>query len=335
MLEECFAAAKKVGAEIVILDINSPGGLVSEMESICQTIINWHGRLRIVAFPREAYSAAAIISLCCREMGVGSNSRIGAAVIVQSGEDGLSAVDAKMASPHHALQRQFMAASGRPYEVVSAMTIQETQLWWSAEEGFTTTAPSSSDDAQWKQVDGASTVLTMTGNDAIEWGLAVGPCDNEIALLRRLNVNDDVQIVRMDADVDRYLDSLDRRYQDLVKQSTSYFRALGELIDSLNALNKAYSSRDRAKADSLKADIKQQVKRLQNAGRAIAKIDKSLLARRVDVPEDVIEQMKTDAAVLGRISSLLITDTVDGFNEAAERLNGVIASWRKLLGLKE
>jgi hypothetical protein len=109
----------------------------------------------------------------------------------------------------------------------------------------------------------------------------------------------------------------------------------GELIDSLNALNKAYSSRDRAKADSLKADIKQQVKRLQNAGRAIAKIDKSLLARRVDVPEDVIEQMKTDAAVLGRISSLLITDTVDGFNEAAERLNGVIASWRKLLGLKE
>lgn len=334
MLEDCFAAAEKAGAKIVILDINSPGGLVSEMELICQTIINWHSRLRIVAFPRDAFSAAAIISLCCREMGVRPDSRIGAAVIIQTGNGAPTAVDAKMASPHHALQKQFMSASGRPYDVVSAMTIQETQLWWSPEKGFVTTAPPSGDGAAWTQVDGASTVLTMTAADAVKWGLSLGACANEQALLRRMGVIEEVEIVRMDEEVGKYLDALDRRFKDLIKQSNNYFTALGGLVESLGKLRDAYSARDRDSAGRLKADIKQQVTRLQNAGRAIGRIDKSLLARRVDVPEEVVEQMKTDAAVLGRINGLLNTDTADGFNESVDRLNAVITSWRKLLGVQ-
>ena len=68
------------------------------------------------------------------------------------------------------------------------------------------------------------------------------------------------------------------------------------------------------------------------AARRIKGNDRSILARRVTVAEDVIERLDEDAKLIGRISGLLNRNTVDGFNEAADRINEVIRQWRELLG---
>lgn len=331
MLTECLEEAKEMNARAVILDIQSPGGLVSEMEAICETILEHYGDLRIVAYPREAYSAAAIISLCCREMVVRPDSRIGAAVIIAGRAGDVTAVDAKMASPHYAKQRQYMAKSGRPYEVVAAMTIQETALWWSPEHGFTTDEPERTDAKAWSQVDGSTTVLTMTADEAVAWKLASGKASSTWEVLTRLDITGEIAIVDMRDKVDRYTSQMQQRFDSLVKQIRTYFGSLGDLRDAIVDLGEAYRNQDRDAAKRQKSLISQQVMRIQTAGRAIQKIDKTLLARRVKMPDALLDQMQADAAILGRITSLVKTDTYDGFNESVDRLNTVLEAWNALL----
>ena len=105
--------------------------------------------------------------------------------MITQDRNGPSAVDAKMASPHHARQRQFMVASGQPYAVVQAMTIQETELWWSPDDGFTTTEPARSGDGAWEQVDGRTTILTLTGDDCLRMGLATASARSRTVTPRR------------------------------------------------------------------------------------------------------------------------------------------------------
>ena len=332
VLAECLKEAQELEARAVILDIESPGGLVWEMEAICETILAHNRSLRIVAYPREAYSAAAIIALCCKEMIVHPDARIGAAVIINASTAGVSAVDAKMASPHHAKQRQYMSKSGRPYDVVAAMTIMESKLWWNAERGFTTQEPKKDEIADWTLVDGESTVLTMTADEAIRWKLAEGKALMTRDILARLGITGEIDVINMEDQVDQYNAKLQRRFDDLIKQLRVYFGSLVSLRDAIVALGSAYEAKDRNAAKKQKSIISQQVIRIQTSGRAMQKIDKSLLARRVKVPDEMLEQMQADAALLGKVSSLLKTDTYDGFNESVDRLNTVLEAWRTLLG---
>lgn len=331
VLRECLDEAIKMNVEAVILDIKSPGGLVAEMEAICETILNYNSSLRIVAFPREAYSAAAIITLCCKEMVVHPDARIGAAVIIQTSEQGVSAVDAKFASPHHAKQKQYMIRSGRPYELVAAMTIQEAELWWSPTLGFANAPPQETERKEWTQVDGKTTILTMTADEALEWKLAKASAKSINAVIAQLGIIGEIQIVDMQDSVDRYNIGMQRRFDELVRQINVYFGSLVALRDAINDLGDAYENRDRSAAKKHKATISQQVARLQTSGRVIQRIDKSLLARRIKVPDEALDQMQEDGALLGRITSLLKSDTYDGFNESVDRLNTVLKAWQQLL----
>lgn len=331
LVNDLLNQAERDGVMLVVLDINSPGGLVSEMEEICRGIIQRHDRMRIVAYAHEAFSAAAIISLSCRELVVHPSARVGAAVIIKNQGKKVSAVDAKMASPHYALQREFMTASGRPYDVVAAMAIQETQLWWSPTAGFTTDTKTAAS-GDWKQIDTASTILTMTGSEAIEYGLAVGQAANVTGLLSLLKIRQPVEIVDFAGQINRYNAAMDRRLEDLRRQLNLYFESLGDLVSGMNSLADAYNRKDKKAADKAKADISRQVTRMRTAASGIRKSDKSLLARRVDVPDDMLSQLQTDSELLGRIDRILSSDTYEGFNEARERVIKVLDAWRKILG---
>ncbi len=332
LVQKCLSKAFEEGAEAVILDIDSPGGLVSEMEAICETIIAWHDRLRIVAYPDEAYSAAAIIALCCKDLAVRSDSQFGAAVIVKQRGSRVSAVDAKYASPHHARQRQYMAASGQPYEVVAAMTIQETELWFSPTEGFNNSPPDSDRSAsQWKQLDGERTVLTITGDEAVEWGLAATASDNPRQVALDLGLDEQIEIVVMDDIVKQYNRALENQYADLLRQIGNYFNGLNEMARGLDAFAAAARQGDRKAAARAKGDVNRGRNKALSAGRKIRRADRSVIARRVAVPEQVLERMESDAVLIGRIRRLLETNQVDDFNDAVDRINEVIEQWRELL----
>jgi ATP-dependent protease ClpP protease subunit len=330
VLDECFEQAQKDGAQCVILDVDSPGGLVSEMEAICETIIAWHDRLRIVAFDRSAYSAAAIISLSCRELAMTPDGRIGAAVIIKGAPGGhVNAVDAKFASPHYAKQRQYMAASGKPYEVVAAMTIQETSLWWSGEEGFTTTAPTGKEG--WKLIDGATTVLTLTAAEAREYHLADVLAADVDALVPGLGMAGEVTVVSYDDRVQRYNKTFDVQMQRFERQLTNYFEGLRDMVSGLNAYAQAARDGNRRAAQDAKRDVNRARSTVLVASRSLRHSNRSLLSRRVTVAEDAIRRFEEDAALIGRISDLIASDKIDGFKEAADRMNAVLEEWRHLL----
>ncbi|HWB20063.1 MAG TPA: hypothetical protein VG711_07180 [Phycisphaerales bacterium] len=326
-LQQCLERAHELNAEAVLLEIDSPGGLVSEMERICETIIAWKGTLRIVAYPKDAFSAAAVISLSCPELVMHKKSRVGAAVIIIKKGGKTSAVDAKMASPHYAKQKQYMASSGQPYELLSAMTIMETELWWSEQGGFRNAQPQGN---EWSVVDGATTVLTMTADEATRWKVAKGATDSPIAALRFVGITDDVEVMVLNSEVDEYSRRLEQKTGAMVKQLTNYFRSMLMLVQEMNSLASAYNAQDRSQADAIKREIGRDAGKLLNAGRQIAKIDKALLAYRLEIPDAALEQIRTDAQLRGRIRKLVETDTAEGYNEAAERLNAVLSAWQEL-----
>ncbi len=331
LVKACFAEAQRRGAELVLLDVSSPGGLVAEMEAICETIVEWKDRLRIAAFTGDAFSAAAIIALTCPEMVVRPDSRIGAAVIVREGSGGMTAVEAKMASVHHAKQRQFMEASGQPYDVVAAMTIQDTTLWWSPQGGFATAPPAAGEGAGWREVDGRTTVLTMTARQALEWGVADASAPAAAEAAAALGVEGEVVVVGLDDVAKHYNAVLDRKLADLHDGLENYFEGLGGMVAGMNDFVAAVKQGDRRNAGLAKSQINRSRGKVQASARRIREADRSMLSRRVVVGDRVLERLEEDAALLGRISGLMSTDTVDDFNEASVRLNEVLAQWRAMM----
>lgn len=330
-LVHCLEEAERQKADMVILDIDSPGGLVSEMEAICDAILEWHGRMRIVAYTHDAFSAAAIITMCCKEIAVRPDSRIGAATIIsQDGRGGVSALDAKFASPHYARQRQYMQQSGHPYEVVQAMTIQETELWWSPARGFITQTPP--DPHNWQQIDRKETILTMIAQDATRYGVADFEARDTPGLLRELKVPL-AHTIDMQPTLDQYNKDLDFRYSRLRDNFTNYFTGLGTLVTKMNTLFDAYKDRDDASVRSLKREIPREVAKIRNAGTQILRSDRSLLARRFPVPDEFIARIESDNELVAGISRLIDSTSTDGWSEAADRLNEVLEEWRELLGM--
>jgi hypothetical protein len=326
MLRECFREAKRIGAVLVVLDIQSPGGYVCEMEAICEVIIAWSGQLRIVAYPREAYSAAAIIALCCRELAVAHDSRIGAAVMARGG----SALEAKQASPHLARQRQFMAASRKPYEVLQAMTIQETELWWAPGRGFRTHRPPADEDG-WEHVDGPRTVLTMTGEQARRWGVAdfmvgaIGPLALQAGIQEPYRVETFTKLMQ------NQVAQSDRRLEELERNFAAYFQGLGELRSAIEAYISAGRQDDRPTRQRAQADVRRSHAKVMASGHRIRDTERSIMARRLPLHDAVIERLEEDGQLLGMVRRLVNSDRPDGLADAIDRFNAVINAWRELL----
>ena len=77
-----LAAAKKLGADLIVVEFNSPGGLLDESLQIAEMLrdVKW---ARTIAFiPNRALSGAALGSLGCDEIVMGQNGRIGDAGII-------------------------------------------------------------------------------------------------------------------------------------------------------------------------------------------------------------------------------------------------------------
>jgi hypothetical protein len=311
-----------------VLDIDSPGGLVDEMEAICELILEWSDRLRIVAWPDEAYSAAAIIAMSCREMVVRPKAMIGAATIVTTDGESVSELDAKFASPHYARQRQFMERSGRPYDVVAAMTIQESRLWWSADGGFAASAPN--EPTGWREVDGATTVLTMTGSDAVEWRLAHGAAADVRGVLSWCSMPESATVLDLGSKIETHNRDLDRRVESLKRDITSYLGALVSLNRGMTGLFDAARNGDELTSRQLKRDITRDLARMRSAGTRVEQADRGALARRFEVPDRLLMRIQDDRDLLGAVSRLLDSNDQSEWNEAARRLNSVLAAWRDL-----
>ena len=80
-------AAKQQGADLVILEIDSPGGRLKESLEIAEYLQKLDWAHTVAYVPREAISGAAIVSLGCDEILMAPHARIGDAGAIVMDED--------------------------------------------------------------------------------------------------------------------------------------------------------------------------------------------------------------------------------------------------------
>ena len=191
-LKVSLDAAKRAKATVVVLDIDGPGGQVVEMQNMVKVLLEAQvGGMRIVALPRDAFSAWSILALSCKEILVTPTSRMGAAVSITSNGkgfieavEGKDAVSQKFAAPFQALWRQITDVTGRPPCIAAAMRIQTAELWYSPTKGF---AEKSGTETDWQQLDDGVHVLCLTGTEMLKTKMATGEVRNQSDLPKLLN----------------------------------------------------------------------------------------------------------------------------------------------------
>jgi membrane-bound serine protease (ClpP class) len=126
---------RAAGAKVLILEMDTPGGLVSSAMDICNYLKNITDLKTIAWVKPSAYSAGAMISLSCNEVVMTSASRIGdCAPIVFSPTDGLVELGkterAKAESP---ILKEFRDSAHRNHYdplLCEAMVRQGSEIWW-------------------------------------------------------------------------------------------------------------------------------------------------------------------------------------------------------------
>ncbi|HUN81188.1 MAG TPA: hypothetical protein VMV81_06710 [Phycisphaerae bacterium] len=216
--------ARKGGASIIVLEMNTPGGLVSSAMEICTYLKNLTDLHTVAWVKPAAYSAGAMIALSCDEVVMASASRMGdCAPIVISPTEGLQTLGqterAKAESP---ILKEFLdSARRRKYDplLCEAMVRPGREIWWvekgpGGERRFVTKSQKESLTAEkgsaWRPVEkmedpvtGEQTsvrqpivderdLLTLTQSEAVEFGFAKAIVSTDSEIKSRFHVSGDM-----------------------------------------------------------------------------------------------------------------------------------------------
>jgi membrane-bound serine protease (ClpP class) len=194
-LERKFAEARAMGAKTIILDMDTPGGLVTAGLDISR-FIRRQDDLHVIAFiSNKAYSAGAMIAVACNEIVMAPASVVGdCAPIVFNTSGELEAMPAaERAKAQSPIVNDFDASADRNgYDrlLLESMVIVERTVHWiqspTGERKFVDDADYHKlTDAGWKPVagvpdplDGPQTLLTLQTDIAQKVGLAAAVSDS-------------------------------------------------------------------------------------------------------------------------------------------------------------
>lgn len=154
-----FEQAKKVNADIILIHMNTYGGLVDAADSIRTKILN--SKIPVyVLIDNNAASAGALISIACDSIYMVSGANMGAATVVnQTGE----AVPDKYQSYMRSMMRSTAEANGRDPMIAQAMVDPSVYI------------PEISDSAK---------VLTFTTSEAMKYGFCEGKAETVEEVLK-------------------------------------------------------------------------------------------------------------------------------------------------------
>ncbi len=117
-----LAMARKARAGVVVLEVDSGGGSTEECARIVELLADAQKDTRIVAYVKRAISAAAIVSVACKEIYVDERAVIGGALAFQMLPDGTPAdVEEKMQSIWRATCRTAAETGGHQPLLAEAM----------------------------------------------------------------------------------------------------------------------------------------------------------------------------------------------------------------------
>lgn len=123
--------AKAAGADCVIFDIDSYGGLVSASMETGQEILDLGSNVHTIAYVhRKVISGGAMISLACQEIVMSEVATIGDSQAVYQGSDGeLKIAPEKIQTTVAAEFRKYAERNGYPVALCEAMVRQEMAVW--------------------------------------------------------------------------------------------------------------------------------------------------------------------------------------------------------------
>lgn len=201
-----MAAAEERSPRAIVLAIDSPGGLVAPTDDIIERILESQTAPRghrVVAWVNLGGSAAALMSMACKEIVMTPQGRLGAATAVIgeiAAPPPMTDLDQKIAAMRDARRRQVVALTNRPKEIQQAMEQPAKQLYWHSEKGFS--------DAQqkgngWIPLDeDTKQPLALEAGELKKYGIAEGIAGSTEELLDLLGLPEGTKCIRIDLDSD-------------------------------------------------------------------------------------------------------------------------------------
>lgn len=224
-LERRIEEARAAGADTLVFDLDTPGGLVSSALDICALIERQGDDVRTVAWVNpQALSAGAMISVSCDEIWMSPSSSLGDCapimIVPLAGPQELGETErAKAESPILQRFRDAAARNGYSQLLSRAMVTMGEEVWWlekmdDPQERRFVSGPEKQElidevepsERVWRlvssyqlpgerrevpvtqPVDRADSLLTMGENDAVAFGFARGIARNVEELTTRLGL---------------------------------------------------------------------------------------------------------------------------------------------------
>jgi len=214
-LEKSLADAVSRKATVVVLDIDSPGGLVEESLKIMKVIAHYNKQCRIVAFTEQDLSAAAVFTLSCRQIYVRQSSTIGAATSFVPGRPDLSAkIEEKMQSAWRAAARNSAEEGGHDPVLADAMIDSDTELHVETVDGKPVVKEGPGEHVLVRK----GKVLTLTSHEAVECGLAAGEADDFDELGKAIELPSWVECKGLGRELAEYLPKHEEAFQQALKK---------------------------------------------------------------------------------------------------------------------
>jgi membrane-bound serine protease (ClpP class) len=206
--------AKDRGADLVIIEIDSPGGYLDASENLADHFRNLDWAHTVAFVPREALSGAAIAALGCHEIVMAPDARLGDAGPIFLDEDFLfKHAPEKIRSPLKAHVRSLAEARGRPPALAEAMVDMDlvvyrvrnknsgVEAFYSDHDIESSAVPDDWEKLQPVHESREKHFLTVTGRRAVELGLAEGTASNREDIKQRYGIEGEL-VVLMPSGVD-------------------------------------------------------------------------------------------------------------------------------------
>jgi membrane-bound serine protease (ClpP class) len=207
-LERKLQVAEESGADVVIVEIESPGGLVKTSFDIAHRLRDLPWAQTVAFVPQQALSGAAIVALGCDRIIMAPNAVLGDAGPIVLGEDSLFRhAPEKIRTDMVLLIRQLAVAKGRPPALAEAMVdmnlvVFEVTNRQTGEKTFMSDhdIQASGDPGAWEKgpqipESRAGYFLEVNGQRAAELRLAQGVAEDREALKRLLNLPPELRLL--------------------------------------------------------------------------------------------------------------------------------------------
>ncbi|MEM8886165.1 MAG: NfeD family protein [Planctomycetota bacterium] len=122
--------ARDWGADCVVFDIESYGGMVSASMETGQEMLDLGNDVHTIAYVhRKAISGAAMLAMACREIVMSENASIGDSQAIFMTAEGVKVAPEKFQTPVAAEFRKYAARNGYPIALAESMVRQEIEVW--------------------------------------------------------------------------------------------------------------------------------------------------------------------------------------------------------------